>query len=164
MAGHEWEGQSILAFLQTRKLEISKNSLLEIIDYVIKDLKPVQNIVIEKPENDTRIDCDKIGIRAVFTNILLNAIQAMNDSGKISIKILKDNESITINFENSGPPIPEDLLSKIFESLFTTKMEGTGLGLAACKRIIKDHGGMISAKNNPVTFSVLLPKKSTKIS
>ena len=152
----------ILSFLRTRKLEISTNSVLEIVDSVIRDLKPPQNIVIEKPENHIQIDCDLISIKSVFTNILLNAIQAIKDGGKISIKTVEESDSISINFENTGPTIPEKLFSKIFEPLFTTKMEGTGLGLPSCKKIIEDHGGMISVQNNPVTFKITLPKSKTQ--
>ena len=63
---------------------------------------------------------------------------------------------------DSGHGIPEDVLPKIFEPLFTTKQVGTGLGLASCKSIIEKHGGSISVRNNPTTFSIILPKTTTK--
>jgi len=55
--------------------------------------------------------------------------------------------------------IPDDFLSKIFDPLFTTKQSGTGLGLASCKSIIEQHGGTITARNDPTTFLVKLPLK-----
>lgn len=63
-----------------------------------------------------------------------------------------------IEFENSGPDIPPDIFPKIFEPLFTTKHGGTGLGLPTCKSVIEQHGGTITAKNNPTTFTIQLPK------
>ena len=95
----------------------------------------------------------------VFNNILINAIQAIGkQNGEINIKFEEEEEFIAIHFENSGPPIPESILPHIFEPLITTKEIGTGLGLASCKKIIENHGGIIDAKNNPTTFTIRLPK------
>ncbi|MGI0004048.1 MAG: ATP-binding protein, partial [Candidatus Nitrosotenuis sp.] len=58
----------------------------------------------------------------------------------------------------SGPGIPESLLDKVFEPLFTTKLRGTGLGLQAVKNIIQQHQGTISVTNRPTIFTVSLPK------
>ena len=65
---------------------------------------------------------------------------------------------MNIEITDSGPGIDEALLSKIFDPLFTTKSFGTGLGLAACRGIIEQHGGTISVKNNPTTFVIILPR------
>ena len=61
---------------------------------------------------------------------------------------------------DSGPGILDDVIDKIFEPLITTKIKGTGLGLASCKSIISAHNGSISATNNPTTFTIILPKSS----
>jgi signal transduction histidine kinase len=86
----------------------------------------------------------------------------MKNSGRITIKIIQNNDYVSILFENSGPSIPENITSKIFEPLFTTKQEGTGLGLVSCKTIVENHGGKIEVKNNPTTFSITLPQKQIK--
>jgi len=65
---------------------------------------------------------------------------------------------VTIEIEDDGPQIPEENLEKIFEALFTTKQTGTGLGLASCKTIVKQHKGTISVTNDPVTFKIILSK------
>jgi len=88
----------------------------------------------------------------------LNAIQAIEQNGEIKITVEKKDNVITISFENSGPMIPEKNLLRIFEPLFTTKFEGTGLGLSSCKSIVINHGGMILASNYPTTFKVVLPQ------
>ncbi len=95
---------------------------------------------------------------AVLVNIIINAIQAMNEKGKITISLLSNPHDWEIKISNSGPPIPTGIVDKIFEPLFTTREKGTGLGLATCKNIISEHKGLIYAKNNPTTFVIKLPK------
>ena len=88
---------------------------------------------------------------------MMNAIQAMDNSGEITIRFTKSNESVTFQVQDSGPGIPADLLDKIFEPLFTTKSRGTGLGLPAVKMIIQQHQGTIRISNNPTIFAVTIP-------
>ncbi len=64
---------------------------------------------------------------------------------------------------DSGDRVSDENMSKIFESLFTTKQKGTGLGLASCKNIIEQHRGEISVQNNPTTFTIILPKTLTAL-
>ncbi len=104
-------------------------------------------------------------LQQVFTNIILNAHNAMKDSpggGTLTIKTEGNNSGITATFENTGPAIPGDALKNIFDPFFTTKGvgEGTGLGLYVSYQIIKDHGGNIFAENmegSGVRFIVSLP-------
>jgi signal transduction histidine kinase len=86
-------------------------------------------------------------------------MQAVNRLGTITISVEDKPDAVTLGVSDSGPGIPEKNLSKIFEPLFTTKQQGTGLGLASCHTIIKNHGGKIWATNNPTTFTIWLPKK-----
>jgi signal transduction histidine kinase len=85
-----------------------------------------------------------------FLNILINAMQAMPDGGKIYIEISFINNTVTILFEDEGEGIPEDLMEKIWDPFFTTKAKGTGLGLGIVKNIIEVHGGSIQISNRPV--------------
>jgi predicted outer membrane repeat protein len=82
-----------------------------------------------------------------------------NSDGIVDIKSKINKENIEIEISNSGPKIPSEILDKVFEPLFTTKEKGTGLGLSSCKNIIEQQGGAIYAKNNPTTFTIILPKK-----
>ena len=65
---------------------------------------------------------------------------------------------VALEFENSGPAIPEKDLQVIFEPLFTTKINGTGLGLASCRSVVGRHGGSITASNDPVRFTLRMPR------
>ncbi|MDD4858412.1 MAG: ATP-binding protein, partial [Candidatus Krumholzibacteria bacterium] len=109
-------------------------------------------------------------IRQVFLNLIMNAHEAMPDGGRLTmridtvIKALRDGgcpeECVAIDFENSGPVVPEDVLPHIFEPFFTTKDGGTGLGLAIVARIVESHFGHVrvtSAAGSGTRFSVILP-------
>ncbi|MGC1709561.1 MAG: ATP-binding protein [Nitrosotalea sp.] len=63
-----------------------------------------------------------------------------------------------VEFEDSGDGISKENISKIFEPLFTTKQNGTGLGLSSVRAIIESHGGSISIKSPPTVFTILLPQ------
>lgn len=98
----------------------------------------------------------------VWTNLLQNAIQAMESKGEIKISIQKSNNTVFVSFSDNGQGIPEDIQQKVFEVFFTTKSagEGTGLGLDIVRKIIEKHKGKIhfeSTKNVGTTFFVELP-------
>ena len=100
---------------------------------------------------------------ALFSNLILNSFQAIEEHGTITISISQLNDTAQIEIEDSGKGVLDDDLGKIFEPLFTTKQEGTGLGLASCKKIVEQHGGSISVKNHPTTFTVILPIENKSI-
>jgi signal transduction histidine kinase len=97
----------------------------------------------------------------VWTNIIHNAIQAMEGKGKLHIEAHKQNDNIVVKITDSGPGIPEHVLARIFEPFFTTKPEGegSGLGLDICNKIIAKHYGKIEVDTEPgrTTFTVTLP-------
>jgi two-component system sensor histidine kinase PilS (NtrC family) len=118
----------------------------------------------------TRILADDEQIRQVFLNIMINACEAVEPHGKLSIAIADvhtqldeertEENCIRIDFENDGPPIPADVLPRLFEPFFTTKEGGTGLGLAIAARIIESHRGQIkveSSEGSTTLFSVFIP-------
>ncbi len=82
-------------------------------------------------------------LSAVFLNLLLNAAQAMEGSGSIYVSTEAANSDCRIRVRDKGSGIPPEIRDKVFEPFFTTKARGTGLGLAAAKRIIEVHGGVI---------------------
>jgi signal transduction histidine kinase len=82
----------------------------------------------------------------------------MGTDGEIVIEAYEDEHNSIIKVKDSGPGIPNENLAKIFEPLFTTKQQGTGLGLATCKNIVSQYGGTIEVNNNPTTFTITIPK------
>ena len=97
----------------------------------------------------------------VFLNIILNAAHAMEGEGKLEIRVRTRGEMVELTFTNSGPPIPAESLPHLFEPFFTTRAEGTGLGLSVSHTILQRHHGTIRAANLPqgrgVVFTINLP-------
>ncbi len=149
----------VLDCIMITPLQTKDTTILTILRQSLGNVVILDNISIEIPKKDFEVRWDETKISALFSNIILNAVQVIGkDEGKISVRISEQNDAAKIEIENSGPNIPEKDLDKIFEPLYTTKMEGTGLGLAGCKNIIQSHKGTISVSNNPVKFTIELPK------
>jgi signal transduction histidine kinase len=111
---------------------------------------------------------DKRQIRQVFLNIIQNAIDAINKDGNIHLSLnqLNSNE-IEIKIIDDGPGMPDKIRSNIFNLYFTTKAQGTGIGLSIVQRIIYEHGGSISVESKHhkgTTFIIHLPIQFKKIS
>jgi two-component system cell cycle sensor histidine kinase/response regulator CckA len=115
---------------------------------------------------------DASQLSQVFTNIIINARQAMGDQGRLDISVgnrllaggsveaLPAGEYVSIQFSDNGPGIPETAVGRLFDPFFTTKKEGSGLGLATSYAIVKNHGGCIVASSRPhggACFTVWLP-------
>jgi len=132
--------------------------VFETIDSAIQMIDVTQDVKIEKYGDDVIIRCDVKLLEVVFINIIKNAIQAMDKMGTIKISLTDQDDKVMIEIENDGSPIPDDVLPKIFEPLFTTKQTGTGLGLSSCQSIVHQHNGTINAYNNPTRFVIKLPK------
>lgn len=147
----------VLDFVRTSNLNVTKNSVKKLLENVVNNINADNSVNIILPTNDLTISCDGRKLEAVFANLIMNSIQAIYNSGHIEIGIKESSNNAVIDIQDSGPGIPEDVLQKIFEPLFTTKTHGTGLGLGICKSIIKQHGGTISVKNNPTVFTITLP-------
>jgi signal transduction histidine kinase len=100
-------------------------------------------------------------LNQVWTNLIDNAADAMNGSGKLTIRTVRENDFVLVEIADNGPGIPPDTISRIFDPFFTTKGvgEGTGLGLDVVSRIIKNLGGHISVKSVPgdTRFQVRIP-------
>ncbi|MDY6803650.1 MAG: AAA family ATPase [Cyanobacteriota bacterium] len=112
-------------------------------------------------DNLPRISCYPDELNQVWTNLIHNAIQAMNNKGQLTIDVSKEEENIVVKIADSGGGIPPEVMPKIFQPFFTTKPagEGSGLGLDIVKKIIDKHRGTIEVESIPgkTTFTVLLP-------
>lgn len=114
--------------------------------------------------DDLKVFVDSEKLKQVFLNLIFNAIQALNDGGKITVKAFREDESPWVTFEvrDNGVGMPEETLARVFEPFFTTRQRGTGLGLAIVKKIIDLHGGKIEVSSAPgkgTCFTIYLPGK-----
>ena len=110
------------------------------------------------------VRCAPHQLRQIFLNLLLNALQAVGASGRIRLvtQAVRQREWVSVRVEDDGCGIPADVIDRIFDPFFTTRPvgEGTGLGLALCYQIVRNHGGEIRVESTVgagTTFHVLLP-------
>lgn len=109
-------------------------------------------------------------LQQLFLNLCLNAIQAMESGGELTVRVvdMSDSGSATLMVEvaDTGPGIPENLLSTVFDPFVTTKPQGTGLGLAICRGIADAHHARLAVRNNSgrpgCTFTVEFPLPSAR--
>ena len=150
--------EDVLDFVRESELQLKRLDVTEILDSTLQTMEIPKGVKIKRDSRKVIVNCDSRKLEAVFTNLITNAIQAVEGEGEIKIKTLDDDDFALIKIEDSGPGISKTTMKQIFEPLFTTKDTGTGLGLSICKSIIEQHGGSIEVTSPPTTFSVRLPK------
>ncbi|MFC1490195.1 sensor histidine kinase [Candidatus Latescibacterota bacterium] len=164
--------KSLLTFARQGQPKLEKADLNKIITEALNNIRNEEifnNVrVIEKfGKNLPEVLVDFSQIQEVFENLTRNAAEIMENSGDLTIISGTNNgncdgNTLSIRFEDTGPGIPEEHLSSIFNPFFTTNKtgHGNGLGLALSYSIVERHGGTLTARNNPVggaVFTVSLP-------
>ena len=149
--------EDVLNYVKLPPLKTHSYSLHDILKKVIERI-PASDVEINLPKSNPQIVCDIDKLEIVFINLIMNAVEAMKGDGTISISAHEEKGRVIVEFEDSGPGISKENLPRLFEPLFTTKANGTGLGLASCKNIIERHNGTISVQNSPTRFTINLPK------
>ncbi|MCS7086079.1 MAG: ATP-binding protein, partial [Bacteroidia bacterium] len=149
-------GSSDEGFVQTDLVETIEN-VLTLYTNQLKHGITLKRNYVDLPQIPLLAD----EICQVWTNILVNAMQALNYVGQISIDVRIEDQYAAVTIADNGPGIPEHILPRIFEPFFTTKPagEGTGLGLDICRKIVEKHYGQISVESRPgrTAFTVKLP-------
>jgi len=152
--------EDVLDYIKEGKFIFRETSLSGIISKAIKMTGIPDSVKLNQDLKEITISADGLKLQVVFSNLLKNAVEAMNGKGEINIRLVDMEDKVKIEFDDSGPGIPPKVLGEIFNPTFTTKSTGTGLGLVSCKKIVEQHNGEIKIKNNPTTFTVILPKGS----
>ncbi len=133
---------------------------------ILDSFRPPEGIKLELdlPDSPVWVQGDGGQLEIVFTNIIQNAVQAVDKEGSVSVSLCKittaDGGRAEIKFKDTGPGIPREELDKVFQPLFTTRATGIGFGLSIAKMVVERHNGDISAESNPeqgATFTVTLP-------
>lgn len=117
-------------------------------------------IVTRYEPDPPSVMCEENQLKQVFLNLLKNAIEAMPNGGEVHVGVRREGDTVVISFRDQGCGIPEDRLARLGEPFYTTKENGTGLGLMVSYRIIHNHGGTISVTSREQqgsTFEVRLP-------
>ena len=136
----------------------SLENTLTILNYKLK-----HGVTVERDYGTVPLLVNSFGsdLNQVWTNIIDNAIDAMNGKGTLRVRTYTEDNCAVVEIVDNGPGIPEDIQARIFEPFFTTKKvgEGTGLGLDTVQRIVKKHKGSIQVESRPgqTCFQIWLP-------
>ena len=140
--------------------ESERITVKTLIDDVLQQVPHTDGVRVMTDIPELHIEADRHLMHRVFTNIILNAIQAMPDGGMISVSGSGDKSFVAIRITDDGVGIPDEMREKLFKPLITDKAKGTGLGLAVVKRIVEAHGGTIEVESEVekgTTFTITLP-------
>jgi two-component system CheB/CheR fusion protein len=149
------------------KPNIVETKLCDLINGILAKTIVPKNVQTQlNIDADLTIKTDFTYIRRSLTNLIINAIQAMPNGGKLTINANVKNERIHINVEDTGVGIPEHVKPNLFKPLFTTKSKGQGLGLAVVKRLVEGLGGtvrFVSEEGNGTKFTIDLPLDANSV-
>ncbi|MFC2075392.1 nitrogen regulation protein NR(II), partial [Bdellovibrionota bacterium] len=152
---------------EQNRQEVSLNKVVsKTIDVITKDVPERISISTEFSTKLPTIEIDPEQIRQVILNLLLNAVQSIENDGKVTLQTSMNNGSQSILIRDTGRGIPKENIKKLFIPFFTTREGGTGLGLPICQRIIHAHSGTIqiqSSTEEGTSVSILLPCTSKEI-
>jgi len=163
--------KELLEFARQTRQEIRLNDINHALTqtlYLLENQTTFHNIEIvrELDPDLPKVPSDIQQLNHVFMNIILNAAEAMEGSGRLTIetRLAEDGERALIRISDTGPGIPPDVMTQIFDPFFTTKEQGkgTGLGLSMVYGIIEEHQGKVKVKSRPgegASFLIELPLK-----
>jgi two-component system sensor histidine kinase HydH len=165
--------RDFLSYSRPAPSHFTEIDICEVLDTAQRHLKyqaEKQGVkIIFNSTNKATVKGDPEKLHQLFLNILLNAIQAPADGGTIEVTceeiVEKKNKMIRVEISDNGPGIPGDVVQKIFDPFFSTKSQGTGLGLATARTIVTEHEGAIMVESKPgegATFIVTFPAKDTE--
>lgn len=117
----------------------------------------------QRPQEELLVAGNDGELQQVFTNLMVNAIDAMSAGGTLTLSAARDHERVRVTVRDSGPGIAANLAERIFQPFFSTKLGqgGTGLGLSISYNIVRRHGGEMRAENHPqggACFTIELPR------
>lgn len=173
-----------LSYSRPFKGEIGQVDLAEVIQDTVRLIDPerLERLHVDVPDDLPPVRGDAEALRQVFLNLLMNALDAIEDplatrhgedparvwiEGRLRPRGLPDGDAVGITVRDNGPGLSHQTLSTIFVPFHTTKTGGTGLGLPICQRIVENHRGVILVGNNVeggASFTVVLPADPSEIS
>jgi len=168
--------KELLDFTSPRETVLEEGNINAVLEKVCELVKPRCtkhniNLVKKIPEKLPSMPLNDKKLEEAFMNFLSNAIEAMPDGGTLTVEssFSKKDNTITVNFADTGFGISQEDMDKVFEPFFTTKDDGTGLGLSLAYHIINAHSGDINVESKPgkgTAFLITLPlpvKKENRI-
>ena len=128
-------------------------------------LPPSVSLSLDAPDGLPRVRMDRRLVERAIVNVVENALQAVQEKGSVTVRLRAEaeGERVTAEIEDSGPGLTPEARERAFEPFFSTKTDGSGLGLALVKKIAEDHGGGVSLESRPgfgTRVSIWLPAKA----
>jgi two-component system sensor histidine kinase PilS (NtrC family) len=162
--------EDFLCYARRGSLDMKKEDVREIVKESIAMLQRGRKlgagirIDLVAPETPGIVSADKSQMSQVFLNLLTNAVDAMNGSGTISIRISSAtrNGDYSVTISDTGQGIPMERLGRVFEPFFTTKREGVGIGLCIAERFVREHNGqlrIVSEEGKGTSVTVVIPRE-----
>lgn len=158
----------VLQFTHTGQgLVVAPINYAAFIKQILTELKPeldLQGIslVLDNEPTSVVLSCDAKRLRRVFVNLIHNAAEMLAVDGVITLRFSGEKGRVVTEIKDNGPGIAPEIAERLFQPFATHgKAHGSGLGLSICKKIIEDHGGKISAQNDPdggAVFMFTLPQ------
>lgn len=160
--------EELLSFARPEESHVEPKAINEIIDDALQLAKhdasqSMIEIIRNYDKNLPYVSADSKKLQQAFLNIIFNAFHAMKEKGgqlNITTRLYEDPKFVEIIFQDTGPGIAPGHINRLFDPFFTTREDGTGLGLTITHQIIDSHGGRISVRSSPgkgASFSVYLP-------
>lgn len=154
----------VLDFVRPVRLHVATVDLAALLDDALlmaDSLVPKRGVVVsvDTPDDLPPIEGDDHQLRQVFTNLVANALEALDGQGRVQVRVMTiappawlaseatpSSAALQIDIEDDGPGVPESIRERIFSPFFTTKPRGSGLGLAIVRKIVNAHGGRIELR------------------
>jgi signal transduction histidine kinase len=162
----------LLILGKPKELKIHNHSIADILETVVTLTRTQAilynidiNLLIPCTLRQVSLNCDENRLKQVFINIVKNAIEAMKQEGVISVKVAMNNGFVVVNIIDQGEGISKEKLAKLGKRFFSTKENGTGLGLMISFTIIEEHGGKMniqSEKGKGTNVQIILPVLTKK--
>ncbi len=170
--------QEVLEFVRPIRLQVEHTGIAEALHAAVQlaDTKVARGsigVAVDVPPDLPQIQADPHQLTQLFTNLLINAYEAMDGKGRVEITVTamrqddggEGREAVRIELMDTGPGMPQEVAERVFDPFFTTKAQGSGLGLAIVRKIVDAHDGQIDLRTAPgggtlirVTLPVLVSR------
>jgi signal transduction histidine kinase len=154
----------LLAFREARKSRIEDQKLLPIIERCVELMEPQareRNVAISIQADDATAHAavDAKHLTQVLTNLILNALAAVPERGTIDLRLVRNGNGLSIDVHDTGPGVAPETREHLFEPFYTTRNEGSGLGLAVSRELVNGMGGTLEYRDGATgaTFAIQLP-------
>jgi signal transduction histidine kinase len=157
--------QTLVDFSRPVELRLQESDLRSVVSSVLMlasaDLETRDvRVASILPDRPVMVKVDSDLLRQALLNVVLNGAQSMSQGGQIEVRLVEDGRTAMLSVRDQGEGIPKELLEKIFDLYFTTKKDGSGIGLAMTYRIIQLHNGQVDVDSVPgegTTFTLRIP-------